>query len=394
MNFGKAIHHSTESQPVNVAYSVSNWLPLTMNWIYTQIKYIEHFEPIILTETTANLDLLPDFPLFEIADRTERIVYSNLRKLGIRTIPPQYSRAIKKYDPKILHSHFGDWGWYNIPLAEKNKLQHIVTFYGYDLSLLPHERPKWRKRFLQLFRSADLFLCEGPYMAETIINMGCPREKVQVYRLGVDLQNLPFVPRQIDKDEPVRILIAGRFVEKKGIPYALEAIGLIKNKYQNIKVTILGDSTGIKRDEQEKQKILDKISRYELEENVSMRGFQPLSTLLTEMYAHHIFLSPSVVSSDGDTEGGAPVTIIQALASGMPVVSTTHCDIPGVIQHNVSGLLAPERDSESLAHQLDVLLTNQEKWINLETAGRDHIEKEFNAQLQGQKLLEIYRRFS
>ncbi len=70
-------------------------------------------------------------------------------------------------------------------------------------------------------------------------------------------------------------------------------------------------------------------------------GYQPHSTLFAEAYRHHIFLSPSVTASTGDTEGGAPVSLIEMAATGMLIVSTTHCDIPEVIKHGVTGLLAP-----------------------------------------------------
>ena len=73
------------------------------------------------------------------------------------------------------------------------------------------------------------------------------------------------------------------------------------------------------------------IEKHKLQSKIRMLGFQPYSVLLEEAYTHHIFLSPSVTASDGDTEGGAPVTLIEMLATGMPIVSTTHCDIPEII---------------------------------------------------------------
>ena len=90
------------------------------------------------------------------------------------------------------------------------------------------------------------------------------------------------------------------------------------------------------------------IEKYNLRSKVRLLGYQPFSVMLEEAYGHHIFLSPSVTASDGDTEGGAPVGIIEMTASGMPVISTTHCDIPEVIQNGVTGLLAEERDVEGL----------------------------------------------
>jgi len=84
--------------------------------------------------------------------------------------------------------------------------------------------------------------------------------------------------------------------------------------------------------------------------------------LLDEAYRNHLFVSPSVTAEDGDTEGGAPVTVIELAASGMPVVSSLHCDIPEVLQDGVTGLLAQEKDVAGIESKLNWLLDNPEIW--------------------------------
>jgi colanic acid/amylovoran biosynthesis glycosyltransferase len=78
-------------------------------------------------------------------------------------------------------------------------------------------------------------------------------------------------------------------------------------------------------------------------------------------------------------------------ASGMMIVSTTHCDIPGVILDGTTGLLAPERDTDALVAHLRWLIANRDRWHDMQTAGRRHIEAEFNAEVQGQRLGAIYK---
>lgn len=379
-------------QSLNVVYSVASWLPLTMKWIYTQIKYLDNFTPLILTNTIADHEQYTQYPIFSIDQSGQRKIFEYLRKAGIRAIPPVYAKAINQYRPIVLHSHFGDWGWYDLPMAKRYSLKQVVTFYGYDISKLPVSHPKWILRYRELFDHAHLFLCEGPYMAQTLVTLGCPQDKVRVQHLGVDVDTIPFLPRQPGENGEVRILIAGRFTEKKGIPYALEAIGRIKESFPKIRVTVFGDSTRIRGDEDEKNKIMNIIQRFHMEPITKFKGFQPFDVLLKEMFNHHLFLSPSVKAHDGDTEGGAPVTIIEALASGMPVISTSHCDIPSVVTHNVSGLLSNERDTDGITNSLERLLTKPELWIPMAKAGRKHIEAEYNARIQGQKLKEVYEK--
>lgn len=177
---------------------------------------------------------------------------------------------------------------------------------------------------------------------------------------------------------------------EKGIPYALEALARLKDKI-SFDVTIIGDANNEIRSQAEKKSILETIKKHNLQPRIRMLGYQPHTVLLEEAYKHHIFLSPSVTADDGDTEGGAPVTILEMAATGMPVVSTRHCDIPEVIHHGCMGLLAEERDVEGLVCHLRWLIGHPEQWDRMIEAGRKHVESEFNASVQSEKLAAVYR---
>lgn len=368
---------NTKEKPV-VFHSVFSWLPLTMRWVYNQLKHMNAFESIVLAEITQNLDQFPWKPIYFMRNKYAYFAFRALRKLRIISYPAIYDRAIKRHEPLILHSHFADRGWHDLPIVRKYRLKHVVTFYGYDVNMLPTQKPIWKERYKELFDKADLFLCEGPHMAKCVVSLGCSKEKVKVQRFGVEVDKIPFAPRKIEDNGILKILIAGTFREKKGIPYALEAIGMLKNKYPNIRVTVIGDSTGQKREEKEKKKILDIIKKYNLEPITRMLGFQPYSVLMEEAYKHHIFLSPSVTASDGDTEGGAPVTIIEMAASGMPVVSTWHCDVPEVIIDNISGFLVKERDPEALCNRLMMIVDNPLLLQEMGSKARKYVAERFN----------------
>lgn len=375
-----------------VAHSVVTWLPLTMTWLYGQIKNVASFRHIVLTLSKQNLDQFPWEPVY-VPSKAGNYLLKFMERGGVRSYPFAYASAARNERPFLLHSHLGDRGFLDLGLAKKFRLRHVVTFYGYDVNMLPTQQPVWIERYKRLFDKADLFLCEGPHMAECLKALGCPKEKVRVHALGVDVDRIPFVQRKIGNDGLINILIAGSFREKKGIPYALEAIGLLRERFPQVRVTLIGGSTGQKREEIEKKKILEIIERYNLKKVTRLLGFKPYDFLLEEAYRNHIFLSPSVTASDGDTEGGAPVTIIEMSASGMPVVSTSHCDIKSVIKDGVSGFLAGERDPEALAQRLEWLITHQDSWGGIAMAGRAHILEEYNAKTQGLRLEGIYSGF-
>lgn len=372
------------------------WLHLTENWIYQQVRYLpEDVEKHIVCKSTLNLDqfALPNIHcLAETSVRRYiRIIAYGLRKLKLR-FRRQAALLLwvaKHTKASILHSHFGYTGWRYMEAAKKAGLKHVVTFYGVDASRLPHENPVWLKRYHQMFSMVDCVLCEGPYLAASVIKLGCPEHKIRVHHLGVRVDEIPFRPRQWKPNGPLRILIAASFREKKGIPYALEALGQLQ-KNVSIEITIVGDAGQNPETQAEKCKILSTIEKHNLRSKVRLLGYQPFPVMLEEAYHHHIFLSPSVAACNGDTEGGAPVSIIEMAASGMPVVSTKHCDIPEIIQDRTTGLLAKERDVDGLVKNLLWLVRQPEKWRPLTEAARRHIEAQFNAQTQGEKLAQIY----
>ncbi|MGE5707882.1 MAG: glycosyltransferase [Bacteroidota bacterium] len=366
-----------------ILHNYSIWLPQTQTWMYQQVRHMPpSFENHVVCETTDNLDQF-EVPNIHSLDKKPGAFWDRaLRDIRVRNHLQFLVDVALEQKASLLHSHFGHTGWANLGAARLANLKHVVTFYGLDVNYLPRKWP-WKTRYRQLFREVDRVLCEGPFMARAIEALGCPEEKIKVHHLGVELSSIPFQPRHWDGKGPLKVLLAASFREKKGIPYALEALARIQG---DVEITLIGDANA--QHQQEKRRILEVIEKNRL--NVRLMGYQPYRVLFEECYRHHLFLSPSVTAKDGDTEGGAPVSLIEMSASGMPVVSTTHCDIPEVIKHGESGLLAPERDVEGLAKHLQTLIEHPERWEAMGRAGRAHVEKEYDARFQGQRLGAIY----
>jgi colanic acid/amylovoran biosynthesis glycosyltransferase len=296
----------------------------------------------------------------------------------------------RKLDAKILHSHFGYVGWANLEVARQAAMMHIVTFYGEDVNRLPNLDPRWRVRYQALFEQADRFLCEGPHMAGCLIELGCPSDKIDVHHLGVAVDEIAFRPREWHRGERFRVLIASSFREKKGIPFALEALAKIQSDVA-LEITIIGDAISELSSQKEKQRIFEIIENRGLATKTRMLGFQPYSVLLEEAYQHHIFLLPSVTAADGDTEGGAPVVLIEMMATGMPVVSTSHCDIPSVVQYGIKDWLVAERDVDGLTERLQWIIKHSAEWEQMLAVGRKHVQTGFDVRTQGNQLAQIYQ---
>ncbi len=381
-----------QAEHLVVLHGFPTWLPQTQTWMYNQVRYLPpDVDCHIVCERTENLEQfdVPNIHSLENAPRWRYIWDKGLRKLRLRRHLGFLVQQARRHGAQLLHSHFGNVGWINLVAAKRAGIKHVVTFYGVDASRLPRDDHRWYKRYQDLFDQVDLVLCEGPFMANSIVRLGCPEEKVRVHHLGVAVHEITFKPREWNPASPLRVLMAASFREKKGIPYALEALGRLQHDVP-LEVTIIGDANQEPRGQEEKRKILETIRKHNLTPKVRMLGYQPHSVLFEEAYRHHIFLSPSVTAKDGDTEGGAPVSLIEMAASGMPIVSSRHCDIPEVIKDGKTGLLAEERNVDELVGHLEWLIEYPDEWEKLALQGHRHVEREYDARNQGQALAAIY----
>jgi colanic acid/amylovoran biosynthesis glycosyltransferase len=156
-----------------------------------------------------------------------------------------------------------------------------------------------------------------------------------------------------------------------------------------MEITVIGDAGRNDGEQIEKQRMLEITNRYGLTNKIRFLGYQPYQRVIQEFYNHDVFVSPSVVAADGDTEGGAPVTVIEAAASGMPVMSTVHCDIPFVLSPENGSYLVPERDSSALAGAI-VSLLEERHWEPIIRANRRLVEDEMDVRKQAHRLAGLY----
>ena len=373
-----------------IAHSLHTYLFRTGSWIYSQLCNVKKFDSLVIATRKQNLDVFPWHDAYFLSDRSA-ITRFFQRAYAKRTdfYYPYFYRILKNRKPALLQSHFGNRGYYDLKLKEKLGIPQVTTFYGHDASMMPQDQ-KWRSRYKELFARCECFLAEGGHMKKTLVELGCTESKVLVQRLGVDLEMIPFIPRTLESDRKIRILMASTFRDKKGITCGLDAFSNISSSYKNVELTLIGDAGRSQREVEYKKEIMRVIDARHLHNRINNLGFLAYPEFIEESKKHDIFLAPSMRGADGETEGGAPVTLIEMSAFGMPIVSTFHCDIPEVILDGESGFLVPEKDTDALSERLEYLITHPEKWEDMGRAGRKHIEQEYDARKQGLKLEKIY----
>jgi len=286
----------------------------------------------------------------------------------------------KKFD--IIHCHYGPVGNLGAHLKQlgcPGKL--VTTFHGFDISI--YVTRKGPHVYDNLFAACDLCLPISQFWREKLIQLGCDAQKIRVHHMGIDLEKFHYAARQAKPRELLKILSVGRLTEKKGHQYAARAVAKVAAKYDNILWVIAGDGP-LRSD------IETLVSQLGIANFVNFLGAIEQNEVRNLYQQAHIFLLPSITASDGDMEG-IPVVLMEAEAVGLPVVTTTHSGIPELVVHGKSGLLAAEKDVDSLAEKLQYLIEHPELWAEMGRAGREHVEKHYDIKKLNDKLVRIYQ---
>ncbi len=288
----------------------------------------------------------------------------------------------RKYD--IVQCHFGPNGLIAVFLRDMGVLKGkiITSFHGADVSRYVKKHGK--ETYNTLFQRGDLFLPICEFMKKRLIQLGCPAEKILIQRMGVNCNKFDFKSRKITSQETVNVVTIARFVEKKGIEYGIRAIARIAGKGLRVKYDIVGD--GLLR-----KKLERLVNELGMGNVINFFGEKSQREIIQIFDSSHIFLLPSITSKKGDQEG-IPVSIMEAMAMGLPVVSTIHSGISEIIEDGVSGFLAPERDVDVLTEKLEFLMKNPHRWEEISKQARRKIETEYDVQQLKQQLVEKYKR--
>lgn len=230
---------------MKVIHYIDTFLPLTCNWIYNHIIFNKRVTPIIVTQRVSDLGAYPlnNGTLYCFEKRSALIkFFQKIRGFTFKQKLNFYlCNIIQKEKIDLIHAHFGYNAAQILDTRLNSNVPLITSFYGADISFLPKKSEEWVKRYHDLFFYGDAFIVEGPYLKKQLMKHGCPEEKIYINHLGVNLEKIEYSPRRASSDQ-FHILIAATFREKKGIPYALQAIGALSNKYK-IHTHLVGDAT-------------------------------------------------------------------------------------------------------------------------------------------------------
>jgi len=288
----------------------------------------------------------------------------------------------KKLD--ITHCHFGPNGISALNLKEIGVVGKIITtFHGYDLSMVISSNGY--NVYNDLFHKGDIFLPISNYWGEKLIKLNCDKNKITVHHMGISLDKFKYSERKIHSDEAVKILTIGRLTEKKGHAYVIKALAKVVHKHKHKKIIyhIAGDGPL-------KCELKSLVTKLGINNYVKFWGNVEDGMLLRLYQESHIFVLASITAPSGDKEG-IPVVLMEAEATGLPVISTFHSGIPEIVIDGKSGFLVPERDVDALAKKIECLIENPKLWSKMGKYGRKFVEENYNIKKLNHQLVKIYQ---
>ena len=285
-----------------------------------------------------------------------------------------------RYD--ACYAAFGQDGLRALRLQRSGALAGplAVAFRGADITKFVAIRGT--RVYRALFRRAGLLLPVCDAFARRLLALGAPPERVVVHRTGIDLTRWPWQGRRVRPPGPLRLLTIGRLVEKKGIGYVLDAVRRLGDRGVPVEYELAGEGPLRKHLEAEGR-------RLGIEQQVRFLGWQSQQQVHEALDRADLLVAASVTAENADEEG-IPNVLKEAMAVGVPVVSTRHGGIPELVEHGVSGILVPERDAQALAVQLAELAAHPERRAELADAGRARVEQDYDIERLNDRLATLF----
>ena len=355
------------------------YLRLTETFIYNFIllsSHVKDAEIYIIVHETINLEQFPlpeNVKILEIKKRPSNKLIE--RFVGINSNEPFWyygmARILRQYKPDLVHCHFGDQGTMFNDFLERKRVsqQFAVSFYGYDAGIMPFLNSKFRDDLLRLWNNCSAIFCEGPSLMEKVTKLGARRECIYLSPIPIDTLQYPVREFANKNGEWISFLVIGRFIPKKGFHIFLTALGLMKmTGFSSFSVTMVGEG----KFEDEYARI---IKEFDMSEHINFTGLIPLKECKQLMVDKDVLVHPSLEDKDHDTEGGAPTILIEAQVIGIPVIATTHADIPFVMGYQ--DFLCRENDTDDLIRIIDKFRkTSSTELENLISIGKEHAIKQ------------------
>ncbi len=304
-----------------------------------------------------------------------RIRLLGLWHLGVAC---HWAHKVRDQDVSHIHSQWAHAGA-SVAMYGAHLLGRSFSFTGHAADLF-RERAALRAKI----KAADFIVCISEFHREFYLSEGADPDKLFVVYCGIDTTHFTPVRRTRPKGAPVRILSSGRLVEKKGFDVLIRALGLLKSQGRPFEAVIAGSGPL-------EAELRDQIRAAGLEDEITLTGEAlKQEDIPTFMASGDLYTLPCQRAADGDVDG-LPQMLMEAMACGLPAVSTDLVGIPDLILDGETGLLVPPQAAEPLAAALARLDDDETLASSLAASGRRHVLDKFDLQICLEPLLARYK---
>jgi glycosyltransferase involved in cell wall biosynthesis len=295
-------------------------------------------------------------------------------------------RTVRKYKINFIHCHWViPQGFFVALLNTFSGIPYLLTAHGGDVYSFRNNLLIRRCSNYALKRAKACTVNSEPTgQAVQGIRPGSP---LRIIPMGVDTRRFhPEKYNQAIKEElNIRdsfLLAVGRFAEKKGFKYLIQAMPEILKKRPQAKLVLIGFGP-------QKETLKQLIAELNLKNSVLLPGSKTGDELAQYFATADIFIGPSVVTDSGDTEGQG-VVFLEAMASGTAVIASDVGGVKDAVRNMDTGLLIPQKDPEAIAEKTLLLLEDQELRNKLAKSGQRLAENEYSWEKIAERFLETY----
>ena len=226
----------------------------------------------------------------------------------------------------------------------------IVTFHGHDAFFPINGYILNNGYYDNLFKYADLITANTPYLANKIIELGCPKELLSIIPVGVDTNF--FYPNKEGKTihDTLKLITVGRLDKVKGHDFCISAVRDLLDKGIDVTLTIIGEGA-------ERKNLESLIAKYQLEERVFMKGRKSQLEVRQELWEHDLYLLTAVALTDGRRETQGLATL-EAQACGLPVIVFDSGGVKYTLEDKKTGLICTEYDVQAVSEGIKLLYSN------------------------------------
>ena len=369
-----------------VASYCTSFLKSEMLHIYRQVCALRRVDTFVMTKAVQNPDRFPFRDIEVIPQPHMNLLRHGWLKFVKRRPPIVYrgeyqmlSSILEHRGADLMHIYFGHTGVHLLPFIEQWNKPCVVSFHGADVAV-KQDIANYPQKLRRLFAAVPLVLARSQSLANRLIQFGCPREKLRINRTGVPLDEFPLVERQAPANGRWRIMQACRLIPKKGVATSLRAFAIFKKDYPNAEFYIAGKGP--------LQSELEMLAAgLGISKDVHFIGFLSQSKLLGLYLSSHLFVHPSEMPPDENQEG-IPNSILEAMATGLPVLATRHGGIPEAVERGC-GFLVAEEDHIGLARSMKEIASTPGMLYEMGMRARGAVVSQFEQEAQA-RLLESY----